>query len=166
MGRITVLAKCGHARTAPAWVSLFARPFHIGSASARAVKAKPLRRKAGCFRQAAIGPSVTRPILPTQTGTAKQNHCSDSCLLLLLRSTTLLPLPFLEERLGCEEAAILMELAMSTLTYLADKPYYSSLTKRYYATFDEAFLERVAGCVTSISILFTPTGGPRTCTEA
>ena len=91
------------------------------------------------------------------------------CLLLLLRSTTLLPLPFLEERLGCEEAAILMELVMSTLTYIADKPYYSSLTKRYYATFDEAFLDslRESGGLCDFKLyLVHPNGGsPSTCTE-
>lgn len=54
-----------------------------------------------------------------------------------------------------------MELAMSTLTYIEDKPYYSSLTKRYYATFDAAFLDslREGGGLCDFNLYFVHPNG-------
>jgi hypothetical protein len=64
--------------------------------------------------------------------------------------------------LGCEEAAILRELAMSTLTYIEGRPYYSSLTKRYYPTFDAAFLDSLregGGSVCDFNLYFVHPNG-------
>jgi hypothetical protein len=51
---------------------------------------------------------------------------------------------------------------MSTLTYIEGAPYYSSLTKQYYPTFDAAFLDSLregGGSLCDFNLYFVHSNG-------